>query len=690
MCLELRMPIPVLDFSQFTSDTAVVRSPTSYTNAVSRGTLPGHPGTWVSKRCTDPMIARHELLAQEFFRLIIPHQPETLLAKDEPHNTYYVYSKEAEGYHALPEGEKSSFDNGTITGLGQAILVSVFLQEVDLKNGNIGVDKDNRVIKIDGDQCLASILGVNNKYDITPKVIAELPSPYDFHATNWLDMIRKGVPTTNYVYNGQIHSGLVGFFLTNSKSFRAEVNQAMLKICLLPDEYIEKFVSAYIPEGHKPDRQVYIDLITSRRDLLRLSAVQNESFRSYLSGSDAPEDVKKFMEHIKDFQAGGVFILPDEQERSQLTFGYTLQNLRAEAVSAVFAQSSENLVVVKNAVEQEEFAEYRAHELASVFHFQMEMKKQAQLPDASLLGMISNSILGHTQNDYQHFLSQSVNPVMEKFFTALVKNDFEQLEQVLREFPSEEQWSAFTSPEAMRARERMNAIKQVVGERRVMLHSKILPALEQCKEALEKKNIPAALQALSLLPSDEIMERISIRTDLKEQIIHMKQQVAENLNLLSPHNVRNVDDDTKISVGRDPLLVEITKQIEALESEHCEDLPKLEMHLTTVNDCLDTVEFLISERIKQHGASEEHLDLSGLEELRSRLQKIKKTDENALNVYPKDNAEITQTKTQLSQVLPQTSNNTNPAKRTIKSDYDVDSENKVTKIGEDRPGFKPE
>lgn len=217
------MPIPVLDFSQFMSDTAEVRSPTSSTNAVSRGTLLGHPDTWIAKRCINSMLARHELLAQEFFRLIIPHQPETFLAKDEPHNTYYVYSKEAEGYHALPEGEKSSFENGTITGFGQAILVSVFLQEVDLKNGNIGVDKDNRVIKIDGDQCLASILGVNNKYDITPKVIAELPSPHDFYATNWLDMIRKGVPTTDYVYNGQIHSGLVGFFLTNSKSFRAEV-----------------------------------------------------------------------------------------------------------------------------------------------------------------------------------------------------------------------------------------------------------------------------------------------------------------------------------------------------------------------------------------------------------------------------------------------------------------------------------
>ncbi|AMP89705.1 SidE phosphodiesterase domain-containing protein [Legionella pneumophila] len=684
------MPIPVLDFSQFTSNNTVLRSPTSYTNAVSKGTIPGHPGIWIAKRCTDPMIARHELLAQEFFRLIIPHQPETLLAKDEPHNTYYVYSKEAEGYHALPEGEVSSFDNGTITGFGQAILVSVFLQEVDLKNGNIGVDKDNRVIKIDGDQCLASILGLNKRYDITPKVIAELPSPHDFYATNWLDMIRKGVPTTSYVYMGQIHSGLVGFTLTNSKSFRAEVNQAMLKICLLPDEYIEKFVSAYIPEGHKPDRSVYIDLITSRRKLLRLSAVQNESFRNYLSGPEAQEDAKRFMDHIRAFQAGGEFILPDEQERRQLSIDFSLKNLRAEAISAAFTHSRENLIAVKNAVEQEEFAEYRAHELASVFHLQMELKKQAQLPDASLLGMISSSILGHTQNDYQHFLSQSVNPVMEKFFTALVKNDFEQLEQVLGEFPSDEQWSAFTSPEAIRARERMNTIKQVVGERRVMLHSKILPALEQCKDALEKKNIPAALQALSALPSDENMERMSIRTDLKEQITHMKQQVAENLNALSPQNVPIVDDDAKVGVMRDPLLVEITKQIVALENEHCEDLAKLEMHFTTANDCLDTVEFLINERIKQHGASEEPLDLSNLEELKSRLQKIKKTDENALNAYPKENAEIAEIETQLSQALPQASNNTNPAKRTIKSDYDVDSENKVTKIGEDRPGFKPD
>lgn len=287
------MPIPILDYNQFTSDGAPVKSPVSYTSMVSRGKFLGHSGTWFAKMATDPEIARHELIAQEFFRLIIPHQPETRIAKDEALETYYVYSQEVQGYRTLPLQEKH-FVDGTITGFGQAILVSAFLQEVDLKNGNIGVDENNRVIKIDGDQCLASVLGVKEKFDLTPRVIAELPYPHDFYATNWLDLIqyrrdRKG-------QDDLFRSDIVPWesdSMKNNNLFRAEVNQAMLKICLLPDEYIEKFISSYmLPDGQEYVKNIkwkgkiggikeqnYVDLIKNRRDILMQSALKNESFR---------------------------------------------------------------------------------------------------------------------------------------------------------------------------------------------------------------------------------------------------------------------------------------------------------------------------------------------------------------------------------------------------------------------------
>ncbi|CCD06209.1 Dot/Icm substrate protein [Legionella pneumophila] len=360
------------------------------------------------------------------------------------------------------------------------------------------------------------------------------------------------------------------------------------------------------------------------------------------------------------------------------------------AVEPFMRMQPAKLDEIIESVEQEALSESRVHELATVFQFQMAMKKKAQLPDKGLVGRIARHMGNPQPTAYQNFLSQNVNPVIDKCFAALVKNDYAQLEQILSEFPGDEQWAAFISPEAKQDREHMNVIKRVIGEGRVMLHRQILPALEQCKDALERKDLPAALQALHSLPSDEDMSKVSIRPDLKEQIIRMKQIGEKILDKLIPPSASTpmIDNDERVESGQNPLLAAITQQIVALETEPCKDLDELEIHLATVEACLDTVEFLKSEHIKQHRSSEEPLDVSKLEELGNRLQKIKEKDENTLSAYSKEKSQITQTATQSVQPLPQTGNNTNLTKRTIKSDYDVDSEHKVTKVAEARPGFK--
>ncbi len=196
------------------------------------------------------------------------------------------------------------------------------------------------------------------------------------------------------------------------------------------------------------------------------------------------------LSHKNEIVGDGELLVINEQERTQSTIDFALQESYSKEALAASEYSIEKLSTVKSTVEQEEMAESRAHELATVFQFQMEMKKKARLPDESFIGMISRNILNTQTDTYQNFLSQKVNPVIDKFFAALVKKDYEQLEQVLREFPSDEQWAPFTSEESKQDRKRMNVIKQVIGEGSVMLHRKILPALEQCKDALEKKTYP--------------------------------------------------------------------------------------------------------------------------------------------------------------------------------------------------------
>ncbi len=63
--------------------------PDSGTHTVVRGKLAYLDKTWVCKRVSSEIIARGEVLAQEFNRLIIPGQPETRLAKDDDEH-YFV------------------------------------------------------------------------------------------------------------------------------------------------------------------------------------------------------------------------------------------------------------------------------------------------------------------------------------------------------------------------------------------------------------------------------------------------------------------------------------------------------------------------------------------------------------------------------------------------------------------------
>lgn len=267
-----------------------------------RGVMEGDPTTWFCKAMRDPDAAKIEVLAQEFLRFLIPHQPATFLARDTL-GTYYVLSEEVPGYQHLPKNQQKGFSNGNITGLGQALVGSVFLQEVDLKNGNIGIDNKNRVIKIDGDWCFAQFhTDYNNKepFLLTPQMIESLPYPIDFPAFEWLDYIDK------WAY--QPFSQIVSNDLSHSEQFRSEVNQALLKICLVPNQFIEAFTDFYMPSAGNR----FSDLIKSRRDELTQSALQNDSFNDYLKTQEAKDIANAMCEQMQSFQSADAPVInPD-------------------------------------------------------------------------------------------------------------------------------------------------------------------------------------------------------------------------------------------------------------------------------------------------------------------------------------------------------------------------------------------
>lgn len=275
------------------------------TSRIVKGTLKGSDKIWYCKEIKDPALARIELMAQEFFRLFLQHQPETRIAIDHTTGTYYILSEEVPGYRDLPYGEEENFENGVYKFLGLILVIAMYVQETDLKNRNIGLNKDNYVTKIDGDACFSEKRWPN-KYQITARSIEKLPYTFDFWAFNWLDLVDVGGKNPM--------STIVRPSISNSPQFRGEINTALLQIALLPDSFIEQFVDTYMPAGG----EYFINFFKSRRQELLVSAVENPSFLAYL---EKPEDVSAtaeyFMKQMKSFVAhGSTPIVPFEKQEN--------------------------------------------------------------------------------------------------------------------------------------------------------------------------------------------------------------------------------------------------------------------------------------------------------------------------------------------------------------------------------------
>jgi hypothetical protein len=301
------MPASLIDSKTLISLTSTGKG--TFTHQIKKVSVPSEDKVFYAKEMKSATIARLEVLAQEFFRLIIATQPETWIAYDAFSGTFFVLSEEVKGYKQLPNDLQNQFTQGMYPGLGQIMISSVFLQEIDLKNGNIGLNQRNHVVKIDGDWCFADIRDASfRKYkkNITPELLSHLPFPKDYYAFNWLDICNQGIAHQT--------SRIVEPHLAHSPHFRNEINEALLKIILLTDRYLHCFVEAYIPGGVEAD--VFIDYLKKRREELKLAALQDASFGSYLISDEAKNTFMHHIIHIKGFVANACYpiIKSDEHE----------------------------------------------------------------------------------------------------------------------------------------------------------------------------------------------------------------------------------------------------------------------------------------------------------------------------------------------------------------------------------------
>ncbi len=257
---------------------------------------------WFSKESHNLLQSFAEYLSQNFFKLLLPDQPYTLLALDFLHHKTFILSQEITQLIPLPENQSQLFSDGTYQGLGQILLISLFIEEVDLKNGNILLSNTNKVIKIDGDYTFSSLQTKYGEelFSIHASTLSTLPKPLDFYCYHWLDF--------KIAEKAQSQSNIVGTQLHLSKHFQNELNQAILRICLLPQSFFLCFIQEHITEMGQfiskqmamMYRQSFMAFFSCRYLKLKKAALEYEPFKLYIFSENAQLDVAFLSKQFND------------------------------------------------------------------------------------------------------------------------------------------------------------------------------------------------------------------------------------------------------------------------------------------------------------------------------------------------------------------------------------------------------
>lgn len=313
------MPIKPISLAFF---TPIENDMEATSHAIQVGKLHYSQGKWVCKTMESHQKAWFEVFGQELFRLLIQRQPETRLAAHK--GQFYVLSQMVEGYENI---ETRKFFNlrqqaQYYQDLGEVLMTSLILHEMDLNTDNIGFNDENRVVKIDGDGALYALiypqLFTEKLTDITSEQIDDLPFINHYYVYNWLDIVQ-------YQENFH-HSSIVNRKMTNSPHFKAGVHQAILKFLLLTPELIEQFITTYLPyDCSFTSPEHLLRGFKARQQQLEKWMDENEAFRGYLSSIQAKELAIDYHDYLKNFRVHQWHPLLDTEQSADFLTRYDLR-----------------------------------------------------------------------------------------------------------------------------------------------------------------------------------------------------------------------------------------------------------------------------------------------------------------------------------------------------------------------------
>lgn len=411
----------------FVPNSSPVNSPASFSHKMAMGTFHGDPASinWYRKEADNPADARRELLAQEFFRVLIPHQPRTRLRIHPTLNTAYVFSEEVISFEPfVGEGPCYGYGDYPGNGLGQALMASVFLQETDLKNGNIGLDKDQRVIKIDGDWSLSALAEGKRRdgsemfpirqFQITKELLDGLPYPTGYPAHNWLQHRKNGRSIETGFTNG----------LEQNLDLKREVYETIQKVMLTPDGFICGLADACFPAGAKR----YSDFLIKRKKELTAVAITMPQFMKYLDTKQAKRVELQHHKHLESFNVGGevavLRIASDDEKSFKSGYGSKLKSELARG--RAFRISVEAINLALNA--------YEPSFRFGLFRQQISLGSKKESAKRQALELLANSDDISYEKQYQQLYDILFKPFSKKDILQGLRGNDPKFLAVLKQF----------------------------------------------------------------------------------------------------------------------------------------------------------------------------------------------------------------------------------------------------------------
>ncbi|HAU3915900.1 TPA: Dot/Icm T4SS effector SdeC/LaiC [Legionella pneumophila] len=262
-------------------------------------------------------------------------------------------------------------------------------------------------------------------------------------------------------------------------------------------------------------------------------------------------------------------------------------------------------------------------------NLRIEMVRQAKLPlREGIFDRLSHRLSLETSDnkispERRDFLNQHVIPVLQECHIALRTNNMEMMQKALAKFPTDKQWSAFKSGEAVRAKAQMDVLKQQI-EKKIILQSQIIPALTECSEALDKQNVTEALQALNKLPAEKEIGKVkTIGQELRGQIVGVKQELTGNLESMQRATTAPIlQDAEKMKVRYETLVTDVTKRVTDFEKIKPANLDSYNKAIADLNNMQQELTLLRNEKIRMHTDKDKAVDFSDIEALEKRLQDV--------------------------------------------------------------------